>query len=200
MNIRPHSLAIWRALAAASLLLLTTTARAEADEAPIRGDLLLELDPATFVLGGYSAHVRYRPAAAPRWSFGAGTYAMDLPGLLVDLDAANRHAGWNVRIRSGAALFVDRFLGEAPEGLFAGAEVGLQWIRVANPRLGSARADYTAFLLMPRAGYLWQPLGAHFYVMPWLGVGWAERTAGSAGAYHVPSVPVLATLHLGWRL
>jgi len=59
-------------------------------------------------------------------------------------------------------------------------------------------------LLMPRGGYLWRPFDTGFYVMPWAGIGLAVKTVGSTqlagGSYHVPPVPIFATLHVGWRL
>ncbi len=179
-------------------------ARADAGPSAERTDLLLELDPATFVLGGFSGHVRVRPAMLPAWSLGAGAYAMDLPSFVVGLDPVNRGRDWNARIRLGAAFFADRFLGDAPRGSFVGLELGLQRMRLENPRLGPGSAEYSALLVMPRAGYLWQPFGSGFYVMPWVGVGLARKVAGTTAlggeTYHVPGVPMFATLHLGWSL
>ncbi len=192
-----------RLAAALVLVVLARGARADAPRAR-ETDVLLEVDPATFAWGGFSAHARLRPDAWPSWSFGAGVYAMDMPSFLVDLDPANRGKSWDARIRLGAALFVDRFLGEAPRGPFVGLELGVQRMRLENPHLGPGTAQYSALLAMPRAGYLWQPFGSGFYLMPWLGIGVAQRIAGSAELagepYHVPRVPMFATLHAGWRL
>lgn len=165
--------------------------------------VFVEVDPSTFAFHGYSGHVRVSPGVLPRWTFGAGVYGLDLPRLLVDLDSANRGEGWEVRIRLGGAVFVDRFFDPGREGVFLGAELGLQRYRLGNPRLGIDSAGFTTLLLMPRAGYLWRPFRAGFYVMPWVGAGVAAKVSGEtavgAGSYHVPPVPIFATLHVGWQ-
>lgn len=187
---------------AALALAFAPAARAEAPP-PASGDLLLEVDPTTFALGGLSGHVRFRPASGS-WSFGAGAYAMDLPSPLVDLDPSNRDKGWKVRIRAGAALFVDRFFANAPDGPFAGVEAGWQRIRLIDARVAPGSVEYDALLLMGRGGWLWRPFASGFYVMPWVGAGWASKVSGRSTlggvSYDVSPLAVFATVHLGWRL
>ncbi|MCB9559189.1 MAG: hypothetical protein H6709_24305 [Kofleriaceae bacterium] len=182
---------------AAALAVTAATRPAAADPAA-----MVETDPATFALGGFAAHLRVRPG--PRHLVvGAGAYALDLPALLVDARAANRDAGWQVRL-TGAAGFVDHYLAAAPRGWFVGVEVAVQRYRYRNDDVPGMEAATVDLLVMPRAGYQWRPFAAGFYVLPWLGLGYAAEVAGDrrVGDREYAASPVVpyAAVHLGWEL
>lgn len=166
-----------------------------------------EIDPATFLLRGYSAHVRLAPRSWPRWTVGVGVYALDLPAAMVDLVPANRAEDWQVRLRLGYGLFVDRLLwrragGQPDEGVLAGVQIAAQHFRVRNDRLGPESAKMVNWLLMPRIGYLLRPFAARFYLLGWLGLGGTGRISGDArvgaDSYQVFPVIAFAAVHLGW--
>ena len=174
---------------------------APAPPAPAPASLFLETDPAMFALGGFAGHVRVRAPAAPHWSFGAGAYALTLPGFMVDLDPANRGAGFTSRMTFAAGAFVDRYFREDGEGAFVGVQLGGQAFRVTRAD-APGEASFTNLLVMPRVGYTWRPFRAGFYVMPWLGVGGTARVAGDpvvgGRAYDVYPVVAFGTVHVGW--
>ncbi|MBL8621414.1 MAG: hypothetical protein JNK64_08930 [Myxococcales bacterium] len=186
----------------ATLLLVLAAAAAAA---PARADaaapaVYVETDPATFALGGWSGHVRAALPGHRAWTVGVGAYALDLPRLLIDLDAANRDAGWGVRIRVGYGGFVDRFVRRAGRGPFVGVQLAAQHLAVTRAG-GAARA--TALLAMPRAGYHWRPSAAvGLYLTAWVGLGAravvAGDTAVGAARYHVAALVPYAALHVGW--
>ena len=143
--------------------------------APVRaqdqGRFAAEIDPATFAMNGYSAHARIALGKDSKWELGAGVYGLDFPKAMIGLDSRNRDQGWDVRLKFGAGLFLDRYLSADRRGPFAGVQVASQQYRLRNARLGPGESRYTNLLVMPRVGYLWKPGSAGFYVMPWLGVG-----------------------------
>jgi hypothetical protein len=169
-------------------------------EAPAT-NLFLETDPAMFVLGGFAGHVRLRVPPLPHWSFGVGAYGLTLPGIMVDIDSADRGQGWTSRITFALGAFVDRFFRDDGEGAFLGAQIGSQTYRVTRSD-APGDATFTNVLVMPRVGYLWHPFRAGFYVMPWLGVGATARLGNEpvvAGRkYDVFPVVAFATVHVGW--
>jgi len=178
---------------------------ATATSTPTETAVYLESDPSTFLLGGFSAHVRVAPSVWPRWTVGAGAYALDFPRLMVDLAPANRDEGWQVRMRLGYGVFVDRTLWSrrGDDGLFSGVQLALQHFRVRNDRLGPAAADSTNWLIMPRIGYLFRPFDTSgFYLLGWLGVGATGRLSGDtrvgADSYQVLPVIAFAAVHVGW--
>ncbi len=165
-------------------------------------DVLVETDPMTFVLGGYSAHARVAPTALRGWAIGAGVYAMDLPDAMVDINAENRDEGWNARLSFGAGVFADYQFAGSTSGAFVGVQAAIQRYRLTRDSM-SGKAEYTAGLIMARLGYQWFPSRTGFYVMPWLGVGATTAIAGErqvgAQTYDVFPVVAFATLHAGWR-
>lgn len=194
----PRSLAL--------LPLLAAPARTQSipiREAPDPGRVLLETDPATFALNGYSAHARIELGGDSKWVAGAGVYALDFPKAMVDLDSSNRGQGWDVRLKFGAGMFLDRFFSRRRDGWFLGVQAASQQVRLRNSRSGPGEVQYTSLLLMPRTGYLWKPGSSGFYLMPWVGVGYADKLSGEtrlAGAeYHVSKVLAFATVHMGWQ-
>jgi hypothetical protein len=183
-------------------LIVALAVGAGAWPAAARPAIMVETDPSTFALGGFAAHVRAQPEAS-HLAFGAGAYALDFPGLLVDLDGANRGQGWDVRLRLGVGLFGDYYLEPAPRAWFVGVQLAVHDYRYRNDGAPGLEARAVNGVVMPRVGYLWRPFAAGFYVMPWLGVGATAQLSGSrrVGAKEYDLFPVIpfATLHVGWQ-
>src|SRR6185312_10977374 len=59
----------------------------------------VDVEPAAFVLRGYSVHLGVEPPRAPGWIFSAGAYGFDVPQLLTPDD-------WDARV-FGAGVFAD---------------------------------------------------------------------------------------------
>lgn len=163
--------------------------------------LSVEIDPATFVFGGYSAHLRVQPKPAGNWLFGAGIYAMDLPDVLVDLKPENRDEGWEVRIDLAAGLFAEHYFTEVNERWFIGAQAGWQRFAVDRPASSTALRFENA-LLLGYGGYCWQPFDFPLYVKGWAGLGYTTKLSGESTregqTYEVAPVTGFATFHLGY--
>jgi hypothetical protein len=160
----------------------------------------IETDPSGWVLDGYSVHTGYRPDALPHWRFELGTYGLDYPSVIVDLDSANK--GWDAAIRRGVEAQVGWFPRERRGGwFFAGS------LAVNNERdtLDGMSGDRTTFGVMPQIGYQWFPF-AHqsFYIKPWAGAailvlkGHDVTIAGRT--FDEAEVSPFATVHLGFEL
>lgn len=178
------------------LLVILAVSRG-AHAGPPRRAVMVEVDPSTFVLGGFSAHVRFEPRPAQRWLVGAGLYALDLPSLVVDLNPANRDEAWDVRFRLGYGVFVDRLLGHGRGGPSVGIQVALQHMGAGQPNAEQAR--FVNALVMPRVGYTVHPFDGRFYVFGWLGVGATGTVAGRTGGYDVFPAVAFAAVHAGMR-
>lgn len=185
-----------RALAPA----LVAAALAVPHPASARTRVLLETDPATFALGGFGAHARVVPGGG-HLAVGGGAYALNFPGILVDMDSSNRGAGWNVRLTLGGAVFGDYSFRPGGEAWFVGVEAAVQEYRYTNGNV-AGEADATNLVLMPRFGYLWRPFDAGFFLMPWAGLGVQSRVAGSSqvGGRTYDLFPLIpyGAVHLGW--
>ncbi|MBK9034384.1 MAG: hypothetical protein IPL61_24480 [Myxococcales bacterium] len=188
----------------AQVVISVVLASAPAAQAEPPARVLIETDPATFAFAGYALHVRLAPRAAPGWTVGVGTYAMDLPDALVGAAPANHGEGWHQRIRAGYGLFVDRDLDGDAAGTFVGAQLAVQRLALTRDEAPADTRVYTAGLVMARVGYLWFPTRRGLYVVPWAGVGATAALAGErelAGeTYQVFPAVAFAAVHVGWRL
>ena len=162
----------------------------------------LEIDPATFVFSGYSAHIRVQPSNTQHVLVGAGVYAMQLPDLIVDLNPKNQGKGWTSKIKLGYGLFGEYYFDEVNQSWFVGGQVSLQDYQITNIE-NDSEANFTNFLLMAYGGYVWKPFQkSPFYLKPWAGVGYTTKISGGARInekeYDIAPITMFVTLHLGY--
>lgn len=162
----------------------------------------VEIDPATYVLDGYSLHARLYPEQLPKWRLGAGIYSLEFPGAFVDMNSDNRDEGWDVDLKQGVGLFMERYLNQERNGWFAGLQLGYQKYNLENPDLAPSGTHYEALVVMPYAGYLYE-LTPQWYIQGWAGVGYNEKLSGrtviATEEYDLSSVITFATLHIGYK-
>jgi hypothetical protein len=163
--------------------------------------LRVDVEPAAYVLRGYSVHLRATNPWVPRLVGGVGAYGFDMPRMLVDVAAGNRDEPWSVRLVVGANVFADYFFGaHADHGWLAGAQLGVQHYRV---RRAGEEGRVDTLLLMARVGYEWHPWRQGFYLFPWLGAALGpvlgDVPAVDGDAYDVAPVVPYGAVELGWR-
>jgi hypothetical protein len=73
---------------------------------------------------------------------GAGTYAMDYPSFLVDMNSKNKSKGWDVRINSAYAVFGEYYFKEPNQKWFAGLQAGVQNYKISNDRTEGEESNY----------------------------------------------------------
>lgn len=161
----------------------------------------VEIDPATFAFGGYGLHLRLQPKASEHLLLGFGTYAMNMPKALVDLNPANRNLGWNVRLQQGHGLFAEYHFSMVNKGLFSGLQTSFQQYRIEHTTHEGSET-FSSLLGMAFIGYSWQPFDDHFYLKPWTGIGYVNQVSGhtqlASSEYDVAPITYFATLHLGY--
>jgi hypothetical protein len=164
--------------------------------------LSLEIDPATFILRGYSFHVRYQPMFSERFLIGVGTYAFDMPQALVNMNGMNKDEGWKVKVRNAYSLYGELFFTKANHGWFIGEQVGFQRFRVSNNKEATGLAKFNCLVLMTYLGYSWHPYKGSFYIKPWLGLGYTSRVDGTntvgSMRYDVAPLTAFFTFHIGY--
>lgn len=165
--------------------------------------LSIELDPAPFLLNGYSFSLRYANKALPHWSVMASVYAADFPDRM--LSGTNRDAGWSdLHFAPSQALFVDYSLRHDGRGFFFGPSVFLYDNRVTHEGSGTDLA-FRSIYPNVRIGYTWFPFKkADLYVTPWLNLG-SEIAMGptqinDGPTYEVAGFKYIAAVHLGYRV
>ena len=165
----------------------------------------IETDPSTFVFNGYAVHLRFQPANLERWLFGIGTYSMDLPDLMVDMNPNNKAKGWELRIDQGLGFFTEYYFKSGNQGFFVGEQLGLQRFKLKKAEQVNQQTRYTNLLFMSYGGYSWHPLKKSIpglYLKPWGGVGLTTNIEGEARiaeeSYEIASLIPFVTLHIGY--
>ncbi len=161
----------------------------------------VEIDPITFGFKGYGVHLRFKPKSTDHLLLGVGTYAMDFPSALVDLNKENKDKSWQIRINHGYGLFGEYHFSEVNQKWFIGTQIALQEFKIKNDEF-TGHQLFSNGLLLAYAGYSWKPFGNHFYIKPWAGIGYTSKLSGSNQletlVYHIDPIMMFATVHLGY--
>lgn len=189
-------------LAFTSLSISTIHAQEQTNTAEKKTTISVETDPSTFAFGGYAFHIRIKPKNSQHLLIGAGTYGMNMPNFLIDMNAENKDLGWNVRINSAYSLFGEYYFKEANKGWFGGLQAGVQNYKNSNSSIASKNSTYSNLLIMPSIGYNWQPFSIPVYFKPWFGLGYTSKISGNNTignvSYDIAPITPFVTLHLGY--
>jgi hypothetical protein len=197
----------WTAIAIVAIISLSST-KLEAQDPGTSGEnkttFSLETDPSTFAFGGYALHIRIKPRNSERLLIGAGTYGMEMPAFMVNMNPDNADMGWNVRINSAYSLFGEYYLKEANRSWFFGMQLGMQNYKISNDGFANQENKYSNILVMPSVGYNWQPFDFPLYLKPWLGLGYTSKLNGNNTiddlTYELAPLVPFVTLHVGYTI
>lgn len=182
--------------------LATTEVKAQDTATENRTTFSIETDPSTFAFKGYAFHIRIKPKNSKHLVIGAGTYALDMPNIMVDMNENNKDKGWNVRINSAYSLFGEYYFKEANAKWYVGLQAGIQNFKNTNDNIASKESKYSNVILMPSIGYNWQPFKFPMYLKPWFGVGYTSKISGSNSIdnleYNISPLLPFVTLHVGY--
>ena len=161
----------------------------------------IEIDPATYAFKGDSLHVKYTPDNAPQWRGGLGTYSMEMPDLLIDLNEKNKNQNWDVEIKRAYGLFAEYYFDPSQQGWFVGGQISQQKFQIEKPSINSI--EFTKSLFMMNLGYKWKINNSAFYLLPWAGVGYTKtidnKNERVASGFDVNPVAAFMTVHLGYE-
>lgn len=162
--------------------------------------LSIETDPSTFVFKGYAFHFRIKPKNSKHLLLGAGTYALDIPDFLVDLNSDNKSKGWKVRIQGAYSGFGEYYFKEVNRKWFVGFQGGVQEYEIKKSNV-AGKEKFNNLLLMGYSGYAYQPFKFPLYLKAWAGLGSASKISGSNdlgnSTYHIAPITWFATFHVG---
>jgi len=162
----------------------------------------LETDPSAFVFNGYAFHFRFKPKKAKHILVGMGTYGLDLPEIMIDMNKKNKNQGWNVRINSAFSIFGEYYFSKANFNWFTGMQIGIQNFKLRNEKFSGSTTHFKNLILMPSIGYNWKPFSNAFYLKPWLGLGYNSILSGNQRIedhhYDLGSLVPFLTLHVGY--
>lgn len=161
----------------------------------------IETDPATFLMKGDSFHIKYSSSSLPNWRFGVGTYSLEFPSALIDVNSENKNEGWDVEISRGVGFFSEYYFDEDLSGLMVGLQISEQKMHVFSSKINKS-AEFKNAMVMGSVGYRYNIEGTNFYLLPWAGFGYANTTDGKeeriASTYDQDPWLGFMTFHLGY--
>ena len=187
-----------------AMLMITTSISGFAQEKEVgKTKFSIEIDPSTFAFNGYGVHLRIQPKNSEKLIIGAGTYAMDFPSVLVNLNAENKDKGWNVRLNQGYGIFGEYHFSEVNKKWFIGAQLAAQQYELQKD-LYDGNAKYSTILFMGLGGYTLQPFEFPLYFKFWGGVGYLNKISGENyidnAEYNISPALMFGAVHIGYTL
>ncbi len=132
--------------------------------------LSIELDPAPYILGGYSVSLKYSSANHPQIAYMASIYQSDFPdGMMVK---SNKNKGWtDMKIKTSYASFVELYLNKERKGFYFGSSAF--WYRKSvELETINRRTEFSSIYPNIRVGYVWYPFKKlNLYLNPWFNIG-----------------------------
>lgn len=177
-------------------------AQADSTTCTYKKTLSVEIDPAPFILGGYSFSLKYSPKNMEHWSFMASVYSSRFPDKMMSTE--NYEKGFrDQKMNPSSAVFVDYYLKNNRKGLHFGPSVF--WY---NKEIGhkeySETTKFNSIYPNVRLGYLFNLCKSEkFYINPWMNVG-HEFIIGNSNkiqgnSYKPSAVSYIIAVHLGYR-
>jgi hypothetical protein len=190
-----------------SILLLCISLGAIAQNNSVNGHsnnyLSLELDPAPFILGGYSVSLKLSPAKLPHLTFMGSAYSSKFPDNM--MNKPNYEKGFrSLKINTSYAFFVDYYTGQNRSGLHFGPSVFL-YSKSVSARFSPAIASFSSIYPNIRVGYLYRPfIQSGFYLNPWFNYG-KELFIGDGNTlegvkFLSNTTSYILAIHLGYQI
>lgn len=165
--------------------------------------LALELDPAPFILNGYSFSLKYSHAKLPKWGLMASVYSSEFPDGMIN--KSNKDQGWeSMQIETSYAVFVKYHLNENRKGFYFGPAF-FWYNKSVMYSQTEERIDFTNVYPNVVAGYNWYPFKKiGLYLNPWLSLG-SELNIDDKntlnGVEFIPnSFNYILALHIGYSI
>lgn len=163
----------------------------------------VELDPAPFVLGGYSFSVKYFPEDLSATAFMFSIYASDFPDAM--MSSVNKERGWkNLQLKTSYAFFAEYFFSRNRIGFYFGPSV-FYYNKSVESGLSGESVTFSTLYPNVRAGYVWYPVeDIDLYINPWLNIGSEinldKKNELKGITFKPATVYYIAALHIGYNL
>lgn len=186
-------------------ILIGLTASAKEDPQPSISEnyLSIELDPAPFLLRGYSFSLKYSPAKLNNITITGSIYRSDFPDKM--MKKSNFEKGFrDLKINTSYALFNDYFFREDRTGFHFGPSV-FYYSKSVRLNSGSEFSSFKSIYPNVRAGYVYKPFkNSGFYLNPWLNLGKEIITSGQnkIGEHEFSNdkLSYIVAIHFGYQV
>ncbi len=152
----------------AAILLVSSGIHAQTQQN--QSAISLEVDPAPFILGGYSVSLKFSPRTSNHITIMGSVYSSGLPDKM--MSKSNYEKGFrDLKIETSYALFIDYFINSKRTGFHAGPSVFFYSKSVAS-NFDATRQGFKSIYPNLRIGYLYKPFKkSGLYLDPWFNIG-----------------------------
>jgi len=165
--------------------------------------LSIELDPAPFILGGYSVSLKYSPGKLTHITFMGSVYSSKFPDKM--MEKSNFEKGFrNLKINTSYAFFADYFIKPDRSGFHFGPSVFLYSKSIGTTSSADV-ANFKSIYPNIRAGYVYKPFKkAGFYINPWFNIGKEFALDNNNGIdgrkYSAGPISYIIAIHFGYQV
>ena len=165
--------------------------------------LSIELDPAPYLLGGYSVSLKYSAENNPKIAYMAAIYQSDFPdGMMTE---TNKDKGWtDMKIETSYAAFLEFYLNEERKGFYFGPSV-FWYNKSVELESVNSRTEFSTIYPNFRAGYIWYPFKKlDLYINPWCAIGSEinldEQNQLNGVEFETNAFNYVVALHIGYTI
>lgn len=182
---------------------MNATAQTNASNSGSKNQLSLEVDPAPFILGGYSFSLKFSPQKLEHFSLMASVYSSEFPDKMMGKE--NYENGFrDLKIETSYALFTDYYLKGNQTGFHFGPSVFLYSKSVGEDE-SIQRTNFKSIYPNIRIGYLYKPFrNSGFYLNPWFNFGKEimldENNSIDEKEYKPDDFSYIFAIHLGYSV
>jgi hypothetical protein len=165
--------------------------------------LSLELDPAPFILKGYSYNLKFSHANAPRFAIMGSVFSSHFPDGMMKKE--NKDAGWNkMNIETSYAIFIDYFFKSIRSGFYVGPSM-LWYNKSVGMQSTEKRISFQTIYPSARIGYVWYPFNKiGLYINPWLNMGSEinldDKNSIEGKTFETNTLNYILALHIGYSV
>ena len=163
----------------------------------------IEVDPAPFILGGYSVSLKYSPQTMRHLTVMGSVYSSALPDKM--MDKSNYEKGFrDLKIETSYALFADYFMKPNRTGFHAGPSVFF-YSKSVESHPDARRQNFHSIYPNVRIGYVYKPFKkCGLYFNPWFNMGKelvTKRDNVAQGEIFIPGrFSYILALHVGYQV
>ncbi|WP_114748530.1 hypothetical protein [Pleomorphovibrio marinus] len=165
--------------------------------------IALEIDPAPYLLNGYSVSLKYSSKKLPKVSLMGSIFSSDFPDAM--MAKSNKEKGWvNMKFRPSYALFADYYLNKDRKGFHFGPSVFF-YNKSVTLEPYKREIDHSTIYPNLRIAYIYYPFkNIGLYLNPYLNFGSEINTKGPHSIDGVKFEPAkfhyVAALHIGYSI
>jgi len=130
----------------------------------------IELDPAPFILSGYSFSLKYSSKKIPKLAIMASVYSSKFPNSM--MSNINSERGWiDLKLEVSYAIFTEYYFNNNRRGFYFGPSI-FWYNKSVELKFVNERTEFTTLYPNIRAGFMWYPFKKiYLYLNPWFNIG-----------------------------